>query len=84
MLRNAFAERWRGRETELLQRQDEEAALYAEARAVGDFDTAAVIAGEAVDLIADVPPAAQVVERMARDAEALLGGASNRYRIDPK
>ena len=82
VLRNAFSERWRGRETELLQRQDEEAALYAEARAAGDFDTAAVIAGEAVDLISDIPPAAEVVERMAREAETLLGGASNRYRLD--
>ena len=83
VLRNAFAERWRGRETELLQRQDEEAARYAEARAAGDFDTAAVIAGEAVDLIADVPPAAEVVERMVREAAAVLGGASNRYCLDP-
>jgi nitronate monooxygenase len=83
VLRNAFSECWRGREMELLQRQDEEAARYAEARAAGDFDTAAMIAGEAVDLIADIPPAAEVVLRMAREAEALLGGASNRYRLDP-
>src|SRR3954447_12127674 len=48
VLRNEFSERWRGREAELLQRQ-EEAARYAEARTAGDFDTAAVIAGEAVD-----------------------------------
>lgn len=81
VLRNEFSERWRGREAELLQHQDEEGSRYAEARAAGDFDTAAVIAGEAVDLIADIPPAAEVVERIAREAEALLAGASNRYRV---
>ena len=62
MLQNNFSEKWRGRETELLQRQEEEATTCAAARAEGDFDTAAVIAGEVVDLIAEVPSAAEVVE----------------------
>ncbi len=81
VLHNSFSERWRGREAELLQHQDEESARYAEARSSGDFDTAAVIAGEAVDLISDVPPAAEVIERMAAEAAALLADASNRYRV---
>ena len=81
VLQNAFSERWRGREAELLQHQDEEAARYAEARDAGDFDTAAVIAGEAVDLITDIPPAADIVARMIREATFLLAGASNRYRV---
>jgi len=81
VLRNAFSERWRGREAELLQHQEAEATRYAAARATGDFDTAAVIAGEAVDLIGDIPPAAEVVERIVREAEALIAGASNRHRI---
>ena len=81
VLRNEFSERWRGREPELIQHQETEAARYDQARAAGDFDTAAVIAGEAVDLIADIPPAAEIVERMAKEAEALLAGASNRYRV---
>jgi len=81
VLRNSFAERWRGREAELLQRQQAEAAQYAAARASGDFDTAAVIAGEAVDLIADIPPAADIVERIAREAETLIAGASKRHRV---
>jgi nitronate monooxygenase len=84
VLRNEFSNRWRGREAELLQHQDAEAARYAEARAAGDFDTAAVIAGEAVDLIADIPPAAEVVERIACEAEALIAGASNRHRVAPR
>ncbi len=81
VLRNAFSERWRGRETELLQHQQVEADRYAQARTSGDFDVAAVIAGEAVDMIGDIPPAQAVVERMASEAASLLAGASNRYRL---
>lgn len=78
VLANAFSERWRGREAELLQRQAEEAARYAEARAAGDFDTAAVIAGESADLVTDIPPAGEIVRRMATEASRLLAGGSNR------
>jgi len=81
VLHNSFSERWRSREAELLQHQDEEAVRYAKARAAQDFDTAAVIAGEAVDLITDILPAAVVIERMMTDAALLLSGASNRYRV---
>jgi nitronate monooxygenase len=80
VLRNDFSERWRGREAELMQHQAAEAARYDAAREAGDFDTAAVIAGEAVDMISDIPPAAEVVERIAKEASALLAG-SNRYRV---
>ena len=81
VLRNDFSEKWHGRETDLLQQQDKEAERYAAARAAGDFDTAALIAGEVVDLIADVPPAAEIVERMMATATTLLVGASNKYKI---
>lgn len=80
VLRNAFSEKWRGREAELMQHQTEEAARYDKARQDGDYETAAVIAGECADMIADIPPAAQVVERIAKEAAALLAG-SNRYRV---
>jgi nitronate monooxygenase len=80
VLRNEFSERWRGREAELMQHQADEAARYDKARNEGDFDTAAVIAGEAVDMISDILPAAEVVERIAKEASALLAG-SNRYRV---
>ena len=79
VLRNEFSERWRGREAELMQ-HPEEAERFAKARTSGDFDTAAVIAGEVVDLIGDIPPAAEIVERITREAATLLAGASNRYR----
>ena len=80
VLRNEFSERWRGREAELMQHQADEAARYDNAKAAGDFDTAAVIAGEAVDMISDIPPAKEVVDRMVKEASALLAG-SNRYRV---
>ena len=81
VLCNEFSERWRGREAELLQHQDEEAVRFAEARAAGDFSTAAVIAGEAVDLITDIPPAAEIIEHMVTEAADLVAGASKRYRV---
>lgn len=70
-LRNAHADRWLGREVELLR---DEAALsrYAAARRDEDFDTAAVIAGEASGLVREISPAAEIVEHMVRDARALL------------
>jgi nitronate monooxygenase len=80
VLRNEFSEQWRGRETELMQHHAGEAARYDKARESGDFDTAAVIAGEGVDMISDIPPAKEVVDRMVKEASALLAG-SNRYRI---
>ena len=79
-LRNAFFDKWRGRETELLQHQATEAARYEKARDAADFDTAGVVAGEAADMISDIPPAAEVVERVVKEASALLAG-SNRYRV---
>jgi len=81
VLQNDFSEKWRGREAELLQHQNEESARYAAARAAGDFDTAPVIAGEAVDLITDIPTAAEIIERMTAGATHLLAGASNKYKI---
>jgi nitronate monooxygenase len=72
VLRNAHAEHWCGREAALLEHQDEEAQRYAEARERGDFDVAAVIAGDAVALIHDAPRAAEIVDRIILEAEARL------------
>jgi len=74
-LRNALLEHWMGRELELVHRAEEEHARYLAAREAGDFDIAAVITGEAAGLVRDVPSAREVVERVSRDAEALLRGA---------
>ena len=71
-LRNAHADRWFGREIELIRHLDEEAEKYAAARAAGDFDTAGVIAGEAAGLIHDIPPAAELIQRVVHEASTLL------------
>jgi nitronate monooxygenase len=70
-LYNDHLRRWAGRELELL-REPSEGSRYAAARTGGDFDVAAVIAGESSGLIRDVPSAANVVHAMVRDAATLL------------
>jgi len=77
-LRNAFGEQWLGRETELAQHMDAESARYAQARQVGDYSIAAVIAGEASGLIRDLAPAGDIVTRIAADAQSLLERAGER------
>ncbi|MBR0839381.1 nitronate monooxygenase [Bradyrhizobium liaoningense] len=74
---NDHIRRWTGREIELMQRASEVANEYAAAKAAGNFDVAAVFAGEAVGLIHDIPPAAEIVERIATEAEQLLAGRRN-------
>ncbi|MEK9282474.1 nitronate monooxygenase [Bradyrhizobium sp. ISRA442] len=74
---NDHIRRWTGREIELMQRAGEVAVEYAAAKAAGNFEIAAVFAGEAVGLIHDIPPAAEIVERIATEAEQLLAGRRN-------
>ncbi|KYG19866.1 dioxygenase [Bradyrhizobium sp. AT1] len=74
---NNHIKTWTGREVELLQRADEVAKDYAAAKMTGDFEVAAVFAGEAVGLIHDIPPAADIVERIVIEAEQLLAGRRN-------
>src|SRR3954462_8022329 len=74
---NDHARRWMGREVELLQNVRTVAAEYAAAKAAGNFDIAAVIAGEAVGLIHDIPPAAEIVDRIVGEANHILSGRHN-------
>ncbi|HEX7054307.1 MAG TPA: nitronate monooxygenase [Burkholderiales bacterium] len=71
-LRNEFVERWQGREAALAAQGEAGAARYRRAAQEGDFDTAAVWAGENADLIGAVERAPALVERIAAQAEALL------------
>ena len=73
---NEHLRRWSGREVDLLRSMSVEGERYAAARTAGDFDTAAVIAGEAAGLIDDIPRAGQVIDRMVRAAAELLRGAA--------
>jgi nitronate monooxygenase len=74
---NDHARRWIGREVELLQNVHAVAAEYAAAKAAGNFDIAAVIAGEAVGLIHDIPAAAEIVDRIVTEADQILSGRRN-------
>ena len=74
---NDHARRWIGREVELLQNVGTVAVEYAAAKAAGNFDVAAVIAGEAVGLIHDIPPAAEIVERIVTEADQITLGRRN-------
>jgi nitronate monooxygenase len=76
---NEHARRWMGREVELMQNVKAVAAEYAAAKAAGNFDIAAVIAGEAVGLIHDIPPAAEIVDRIVTEAEQILSGRRNSF-----
>ena len=49
-----------------------EAPRYARAAEAGDVDTAAVWAGEGIDLIREVAPARAIVERLVAETEAAL------------
>ncbi|MGH6915706.1 MAG: NAD(P)H-dependent flavin oxidoreductase, partial [Geminicoccales bacterium] len=75
---NPFSERWAGDLEGVRARLPDERACYLAAREAGDFDVAPVIAGEGIDLIRDVPPAAELVTRIVREAEDLLAGAAAR------
>jgi len=70
--RNAFIERWAGREWELRARQREAAAALQKAVEQGDADNAALLIGQDAGLIHDIPPAREIVERIVAEAEALL------------
>jgi len=83
VLRNQHVEHWLGREDELEAQAETVGREYAAARERGDFDIAAVIAGEACALIHDIPTAGDIVRRIVGDAERLLSshrGGAGRLR----
>lgn len=63
-LRNKFTQAWHGREAALRERIDAERKAYRAAVERQDCDTAVIFAGEAVDLIDEVLPAAEIVRRL--------------------
>jgi nitronate monooxygenase len=70
-LRNAFLDRWRGREAELEADEDAQAS-FREATRRGDLDAVPVWASEAIGLITDVAPAAELVGLLAAETEKAL------------
>jgi nitronate monooxygenase len=74
---NDHVRRWMGREAELIHNVEAVAADYAAARDAGNFDVAGVFAGDGVGLIHDIPPAAEIVERIVTEADQILSGRRN-------
>ncbi|MGD9616536.1 MAG: NAD(P)H-dependent flavin oxidoreductase [Alphaproteobacteria bacterium] len=70
-LRNTFSAEWHGREDGLAARQAEVEKTYL-ATAPDDFSQRVVWAGEGVDLVNDIPSAAEIIERIVAQAVATL------------
>lgn len=74
-LRNDFSQTWAGDLAGLSAQLAGEQARYLSARVAGDFNTAAVIAGEAADLVHAIEPARVIVERIVRETGPALRAA---------
>jgi nitronate monooxygenase len=70
--RNAFTDRWHGREEALEAAAATEGPRYRQAFEAGDPENTAVWFGEAAGLIHEIEPAAVIVERMVAEAAARL------------
>jgi len=70
-LRNDFSAEWHGREEDLAARQAEVETAYL-ATTPDDFSKRVVWAGESVDLVDDIPSAAEIIERIVAQAVATL------------
>lgn len=81
-LRNPFIDHWAEEGLQAM----EDAGLsdiqadYTRAREEGDMDKFATIAGEAADLVHDIPPAGDIVTRMVSEAEAAIAHVENLVR----
>jgi nitronate monooxygenase len=71
-IRNPFVDRWRGKEERLAADPGAAHRLYEEAVAEGELPPVPVWAGEGVDLITDLPSAADLVGILAGQAERAL------------
>ena len=77
-VRNDFLARWHAGD-EGLRDDVAERDRYSEAAEKGDFDTAQILAGEALDMVDGVEPAAEIFERMAREAEDWIRSAPSSF-----
>lgn len=71
-IRNSFTARWHGREKELRKELASVSAEFDEARKRGDYEEAYIYSGQAAGLVNDLPPAGDLVERLAAEAEDRL------------
>lgn len=71
-LGNSFLDTWHGNEEQLSASLPEAIGTFEKAVAAEDFDASAILIGEAVGLIHDVRPAADIVADMVRGAAEVL------------
>ena len=69
---NSFLDIWHGNEAQLSASLPEAIETFEKAVAAEDFDAAAILVGEAVGLIREVRPAADIVHDMVRGATEIL------------
>lgn len=74
-VRNDFLARWHEGD-EGLRDDVAERDRYSEAADKGDFDTAQILAGEALDLVNRVEPASEIFEQIGREAEDRIRAAA--------
>ena len=72
-IRNAFTDRWHGIEASCSSRNPTSSGAYSAAAQTGDLETALVSAGEELDLVRDVRPAAAIIAEIMREADAVRG-----------
>ncbi|SFI11545.1 NAD(P)H-dependent flavin oxidoreductase [Albimonas pacifica] len=72
VIRNAFTDRWHGDLAGLKAQAGEVAEAWGKAAAAGDATLANPIVGEATGLLHDLPPAAEILERLIAETEAVL------------
>jgi NAD(P)H-dependent flavin oxidoreductase YrpB (nitropropane dioxygenase family) len=70
--RNAFIERWSGREWTLRQHQAEAGKACIEAARAGDADNAPLLYGQDAGLIDSVKPVAEIIASIVKDADAII------------
>ncbi|MDN3519488.1 nitronate monooxygenase [Aquisalimonas lutea] len=81
VVENALTREWAHRESDAAARYGSLAQAYDEARARGDMDTVATVAGEVVGLIQGRPPAAAIIDDMVNGArERLQRGCALDFR----
>ena len=80
VLKNAYIERWHGREADLMLVADEEAAKYRAAWAAGDPDRSNTFVGEVAGLIHTIEPVGTIIDRIVAEAAILLGNGSKYVR----
>ncbi len=72
LVTNSLIEAWHGNESELSACLPETVSTFEKAVAEQDFDIVTPLVGEAISLIHEVRPAADIVRDMARDATRIL------------